>query len=101
VEVELAQLDSGNNYVGNGILSCTVNMKYPLGDLELTAGSISSTTLTYSTANSTIPGTGTRFLGRTYRFKPSNAGHGYGFEVQVAFAGCKIRRVLAITEDHT
>ena len=29
VEVELAQLYSTANYTGTGVLSCTVNMKYP------------------------------------------------------------------------
>lgn len=100
VEVELGQLYTGYNFTGNGAVSATVNMKYPIGDLALSAGDVSSTTLSYSTANGTIPGTGTRFIGRVYRFRPDNAGQGYGFEVQVAFAGCRIRRVMAIIEEH-
>jgi len=100
VEVELGQLYTGLNFTGNGAVSATVNMKYPVGDLALSAGDVSSTTLSYSTDNGTIPGTGTRFIGRVYRFRPDNAGQGYGFEVQVAFAGCRIRRVMAIIEEH-
>ena len=100
VEVELTQLNSSYAYTGDGSVACTINMKYPLGDLPISAGNVSSSTLTYTTTNTTIPGTGTRFLGRMYRFKPNDGGHGYGFEVQVAFSGCKLRRVLAITEDH-
>lgn len=100
VEVENAQLTGGLNYDGDGQLSCTVNTKYPLGDLDLSVGDVSSTTLTYVTDLGTIPGSGTRFLGRMYRFKPDNAGHGFGFEVALTFAGCKVRRVIAILEDH-
>jgi hypothetical protein len=100
VEVELTQLNSDYDYTADGNVACTINMKYPLGDLPISAGNVSSSTLTYTTTNTTIPGTGTRFLGRMFRFQPNNGGHGYGFEVQVAFAGCKLRRVLAITEDH-
>jgi hypothetical protein len=100
VEVELAQLYSSSNYTGTGVLSCTVNMKYPLGDLPISAGNVSSSTLSYTTTISTIPGTGTRFLGRMFRFRPDNAGHGYGFETEITFSGCKLRRVLAVTEDH-
>jgi hypothetical protein len=100
VEVELTQLNSTYAYTGDGNVACTINMKYPLGDLPISAGNVSSSTLTYTTTNTTIPGTGTRFLGRMFRFQPNNGGHGYGFEVQVAFAGCKLRRVLAVTEDH-
>lgn len=100
IEIENAQLTGGYNYSGSGQLSCTVNMKYPLGDLPLSVGDISSTTLSYVTDLGTMPGSGTRFLGRMYRFKPDNAGHAYGFEVAITFAGCKIRRVIAFIEDH-
>lgn len=100
VEVEVAQLYSVYNYTGNGQVSAQINMKYPLGDLALSVGDVSSTNLTYTTSINTIPGTGTRFLGRMYRFKPDNAGHGFGFEVAVTFSGCKVRRVIAIVETH-
>lgn len=100
VEVEVAQLLYGYNYTGDGQVSAQVNMKYPLGDLALSVGDVSSTNLTYTTSISTIPGTGTRFLGRMYRFKPDNAGHGYGFEIQVTFSGCKVRRIVAMVETH-
>ena len=100
VEVEVAQLYDGYNYTGSGQVSAQINMKYPLGDLALSVGDVSSTNLTYTTSISTIPGTGTRFLGRMYRFKPDNAGHGFGFEVAVTFSGCKVRRIIAVVETH-
>lgn len=100
IEAEVAQLLTGYNYTGDSAISCQVNMKYPPGDLALSVGEVTSSSLTLSPVGaSTIPGTGTRFLGRVYRFRPDNPGYGYGFEVQINFSGMKIRRVMAVLKE--
>lgn len=100
VEVELVELGSPNQYVGDGSISCTVNMKFPPADLAFSVGNVSSTTMNAGTYDpASIPGTGTRFMGRVFRFRPDNPGYGYGFEVQVNFAGMKVRRVFAVLKE--
>lgn len=100
VEVELVELYGAYNYGGDADISCQVNMKYPPADLPFTVGNVSSTLMNGGTyAASGIPGTGTRFMGRVFRFRPDNPGYGYGFEVQVNFSGMKLRRVMAILKE--
>jgi hypothetical protein len=97
VEAEVVELD--NEYLTDGSISVRTNMKYPIGDLALSAGEVTSSTLTTTVDNDDVPGTGTRFLGRVYRFRPDNPGYGYGIEIQVQFSGVKVRRVMAVIEE--
>lgn len=100
VEVELVELYSSYAYMGGGNIQCKINMKYPPADLAFSVGDVSSTLMNGGyVLGSTIPGTGTRFMGRVYRFRPDNPGYGYGFEVQVNFAGMKLRRVMAVLKE--
>jgi hypothetical protein len=100
VEVELAELGSPNQYGGDGSINCAINMKFPPADLAFSVGNVSSTTMNAGNyAGSAIPGTGTRFMGRVFRFRPDNPGYGYGFEVQVNFAGMKVRRIMAVLRE--
>jgi len=100
VEVELVELGSPNLYYGDGSINCAINMKFPPADLAFSVGNVSSTTMNAGNyAGSAIPGTGTRFMGRVFRFRPDNPGYGYGFEVQVNFAGMKVRRVMAVLKE--
>jgi hypothetical protein len=100
VEVELTELYSVYTYQGDASISCAVNMKFPPADLAFSVGNVSSTTLSAGNYDpASIPGTGTRFMGRVFRFRPDNPGYGYGFEVQVNFAGMKVRRVMAVLKE--
>lgn len=100
VEAEVVQLLASYNYTGNSAISCQVNMKYPPADLALSVGDVTSSNQTLSpVSGSTIPGTGTRFMGRVFRFRPDNPGYGYGFEVQINFSGMKVRRVMAVLKE--
>lgn len=100
VEVELVDLYGAYAYGGDADISCRINMKYPPADLPFTVGNVSSTLMNGGNySGSGIPGTGTRFMGRVFRFRPDNSGYGYGFEVQVTFSGMKLRRVMAILKE--
>lgn len=100
VEAEVVQLLASYNYTGNSAISCQVNMKFPPADLALSVGDVTSSNQTLSpVSGSTIPGTGTRFMGRVFRFRPDNPGYGYGFEVQINFSGMKVRRVMAVLKE--
>jgi len=100
VEVELAQLYGAYAYTSDASISCRIIMKYPPADLAFSVGNVLSTLMNAGNyAASTIPGTGTRFMGRVFRFRPDNPGYGYGFEVQVNFAGMKVRRVMAVLKE--
>lgn len=100
VEAEVVQLLSTYNYTGDSAISCQINMKFPPGDLALSVGDVTSSNQTLTpVSGSTIPGTGTRFMGRVFRFRPDNSGYGYGFEVQLNFSGMKVRRVMAVLKE--
>lgn len=100
VEVELVELGSPNAYFGDGSITCAINMKFPPADLAFSVGNVSSTTMNAGSYDpASIPGTGTRFMGRVFRFRPDNPGYGYGFEVQVNFASMKVRRVMAVLKE--
>jgi hypothetical protein len=102
VEVELTELYSVYTYQGDASISCAVNMKFPPADLAFSVGNVSSATVNAGSYDpASIPGTGTRFMGRVFRFRPDNPGYGYGFEVQVNFAGMKLRRVMAVLREST
>lgn len=99
VEVEVVELETASAYTAASSVAVRTNMKYPIGDLAISVGDVSSTNMTTSITNSDIPGTGTRFMGRVYRFRPDNPGYGYGIEIQITFSGVKVRRVMAVIEE--
>jgi hypothetical protein len=100
VEVEVVELETVSAYTAASSVAVRTNMKYPVGDLAVSVGDVSSTNMTTSITNSDIPGTGTRFMGRVYRFRPDNPGYGYGIEIQITFSGVKVRRVMAVIEEY-
>jgi hypothetical protein len=100
VEVEVVELETASAYTAASSVAVRTNMKYPIGDLAVSVGDVSSTNMTTSITNSDIPGTGTRFMGRVYRFRPDNPGYGYGIEIQITFSGVKVRRVMAVIEEY-